>query len=677
MAWELLGVGKHGGEGCEDLVGSSYNYATGRTPAPQGDWSTQGLDPLAHRRATNSKYWPTWMKLPEKVPGVSEDAGAMWYDVKNGRLILNLFPSAAVCPVTENCSRSDRCWITGACPAHPAVPRGAAWANWGNALSGVWTYNLTGSLSPKWDHFPGPSGKSWLKKQFEEKNLDKKNPGAMAHFPGPRNDALTFPGADSFFVFGGSGLALDVQMKLKSKYEVLSDLWVLDSSPGHIRWSQLSSGIGSTGIPATPVGGDGAGPRQWPACVRASASWSTPCNQTARPGCTDGQLWMFGGQSDTAIGPLNTLWRYSYSEPAEVGDWTLVTGSPYEVVGFILGNEKEKEFAKKGYAGRPPRAVDECLLTWPLQRWNESAGIDYQWVSLKESRCPMARYSAATWSGDRSGRPGRSGVGGWVFGGMTSWAANLSAVVKNYSSEVSAYGIGNIRAAYDPVRPLSDLWHFNGDPVRPMWTHIEASRELSAWPPASIGSTWSVTTQAQARAHPLRSALTASRLLSIHLTHCLVLQDAGQLWLWVTSTVSTPSNSFAFTEFSDRLLVFSGAAAWLQLHPLRSARAGAGSERPLGVLTGDDALGAGNAPRRGRDHPCCEQRLGATASAGGYWHAQRAGWLLLAGCTDEPDDHWRRLHVLWDRCRRMSAARACAVTTAGAVWAVALGRAGL
>ena len=45
--------------------------------------------------------WPQWLQRRNKIPGISENAGAMWYDTRNQQLLLNMFPSANECPQDE------------------------------------------------------------------------------------------------------------------------------------------------------------------------------------------------------------------------------------------------------------------------------------------------------------------------------------------------------------------------------------------------------------------------------------------------------------------------------------------------------------------------------------------------------------------------------------------------
>eukprot|EP01043_Picozoa_sp_COSAG02_P074606 COSAG02_NODE_15009_length_1214_cov_1.110314_2_plen_100_part_01 len=100
---------------------------------------------------------------------------------------------------------------------------------------------------------------------------------------------------------------------------------------------------------------------------------------------------MFGGQGIKDLGPLNTLWQYRYDRPYETGNWTLITGSPYDLVGFVLDAYKlqpsDAKWEKTRAYGKT-KSVDQCSETWPLT-------VKHKWISMKESRCPAARYSAA------------------------------------------------------------------------------------------------------------------------------------------------------------------------------------------------------------------------------------------------------------------------------------------
>eukprot|EP01046_Picozoa_sp_COSAG06_P104429 COSAG06_NODE_50620_length_317_cov_1.087156_1_plen_83_part_10 len=70
-------------------------------------------------------------------------------------------------------------------------------ANRGKSLVGVWAHNMTegGGGSGGWHRWPV------LHQSVEAADLSV----SARMQPGPRNDAMTFAEADSFFIFGGWG----------------------------------------------------------------------------------------------------------------------------------------------------------------------------------------------------------------------------------------------------------------------------------------------------------------------------------------------------------------------------------------------------------------------------------------------------------------------------------------
>lgn len=520
MAWDMVGLaaGKTTVAGCPDLFAWS--------------WQQGGL---AHQVGE----WPHWQQREDKIPGISESPSVLWHDEKNNQLLLHLFPTETECPQSHREDHDKQygrashnkskpiSWMTGACPASTASTTDP----WGKHLEGVWTHNLTnGSGWKRWDVYN--TSEWWIQ-------------------PGSRNDALTFAGADSFFIFGGKGSA-------STGYSGLSDMWVLHGATSvdtPVQWVQLSPGLQPLGAVATSEGqqqapgyaeakaiGEGAAPtwanaKEWPTPVRSRSSWSTRCDQTSDPGCSDGALWMFGGQSDGDIGPMNTLWQYRYTSPEKLGNWTLVTGSPYDVVGHVLGLQKlgrersVTDWEDRAYQYAQIQAVDECAETWPVVAPRDGRpnatdasklpGSRVVWITPQQCRCPMARYSAATWSGSSSSSTvGGWHTGGWMFGGMTPWPANLSTVIQQ-TKAAARHGDKNplatvLHAMFKTVRALADLWHFNGNAERPVWTQIQPDasnqkKERSAWPPPAIGQGW---------------------------------QSHGQLWLWVAAIGEQPACNY-------------------------------------------------------------------------------------------------------------------------------------
>jgi hypothetical protein len=428
--------------------------------------------------------WPEWWQTPDKVPGIPNQGGAIWHDNENDRLLVTLFPAGSKCP-DEKCARLVATGARASC--NDAL--GACPVN-GQSVAGVWSWDLSAD-----EH--GGTGSWWTR-------ITNASSSAKGASPTPRNNALSFPGASSFFIFGGR------YWNAYAAYEdrCTSDLWVLTDPGGgaEVEWTELSAGMDIEKHLPWVAGKQ----PQWPAGNSGRTAWSTPCEDVETSGCAH-RLWMFGGQADYELGPVNALWAYEYTRAEELGTWTLVTGSTYDVVAFTL-TEKLQPGNSKHDLYDNLQAVDPCLSTWPVEsqrvKVTSQNGTEHwewrvQWVEQEDSRCPAARYAAASWSAvdlqSGSGSSGSSG-GAYVFGGLTSWQDSLQTDFSGWRNQSL---IGIPKSATARVRALQDLWHFNGDVQKPVWTQIHRSqiRSETAWPPAATGHGWS---------------------------------SAGQLWLWVS-----------------------------------------------------------------------------------------------------------------------------------------------
>ena len=347
--------------------------------------------------------------------------------------------------------------------------------------------------------------------------------------------------------------------KCASSPEDLSDMWHFDVSTG--LWSCLYMPEPTNTIPSSIVtlgdqwnAEDGGLPtpptafsssdlnlperRQgaWPVARQARSSWTT-CGESHdgdEGSFSHCELWLFGGDytSGNAVGmrapdgkvvelqeggPVDSLWRYSHStrEPDDDGiglkrgGWLLVSGwddasmcrliSPSAVPDApqcrTLTTDGETKVYPNTMLTTAAVPVELCPHVWPR---NRETG---EFVPFDESRCPPGRYAAAAWGDPRTG-------GGWVFGGLSSlhagYTSELDLGPETHDDPMTETLLQTLLDDYkgpdgwNPALMFDDLWHFNGDAVRPQWRRlprpaspVEASAGSSAdWPMAGGGRGW-------------------------------------------------------------------------------------------------------------------------------------------------------------------------------------------
>ncbi len=519
--------------------------------------------------------WPAWWQTPDKVPGVPNQGGAMWHDNSNNRLVVTLFPAGSTCP-DEKCARlvarGARSFCSdalGACPLDGS-----------ESVAGVWSWDLSDNSTYLWTRV-----------------IDA---GDLGSSPSSRNNALAFKGASSFFIFGGRSWIESFEGSGFEKKDdrCISDMWVLTSSDrgADSKWTQLSAGMDSERHLVWNHT-DGKQP-QWPAGSFGRTAWSAPCEPGADSGCTE-RLWMFGGQADEEVGPVNALWVYEYRRPEELGTWTLVTGSTYDMVEYTL-TEKLQPTNQIHDLYDNLQAVDPCLSSWPLENrrvaiTNPNGTVHYElqlhWIKPGEARCPAARYAAASWSAADSQLGG--GGGAYVFGGLTVWQPSLEAEFSRWKNQSRSWIPDD---AINRVRALQDLWHFNGNLQNPRWTQVHQSQ--TAWPPAAIGHGW---------------------------------EAAGQLWLWVSwvgpqrecisANCSNPASTYRYvnTDAANELWVFSPrTGVWERV-------------TQSGVDDGNLALGEGTRAESSQPLGADVTRGGSGTKEFGAWPGARQGELMDGG----------------------------------------------
>ncbi len=296
---------------------------------------------------------------------------------------------------------------------------------------------------------------------------------------------------------------------------------------------------------------------------------------------------------------MNALWVYEYRRPEELGTWSLVTGSTYDVVEYTL-TEKLRPSNRKRDLYDNLQAVDPCSSSWPLENrrvtiTNPNGTEHYEWqmhwVEPGEARCPAARYAAASWSAVDS-QLGDSG-GAYMFGGLTVWQPSLEADFSRWRNQSRSWiPVDEI----DHVRALQDLWHFNGNPQNPRWTQVHKSQ--TAWPPAAIGHGWNA---------------------------------GGQLWLWVSwvgpqrvctsGNCSNPRSTYRYvnTDAANELWVFSPMTeVWERV-------------TQSGVDDGNLALGEGTPSEASQPSGAELTRGGSGTKEFGAWPGARQGELMDSG----------------------------------------------
>lgn len=198
-------------------------------------------------------------------------------------------------------------------------------------------------------------------------------------------------------------------------------------------------------------------PANWPG-VRSSAS--------ARTG-TDGNLWLFGGNS---YGIMNDLWKYN----TETGYWTWMKGSSSPNAPGIYGTKGEGNPANSpgardaastwvdssgilwlfgGSVGSPGSSFNDLWKYEPLtDNWTWKHGSDQKNqpgnygirdIATTET-CPGARYRAASWADSKGDL--------WMFGGRTT----------SGSQQVA----------------LNDFWRYN--PTSNRWTWVGGSNTFNS-----------------------------------------------------------------------------------------------------------------------------------------------------------------------------------------------------
>lgn len=267
------------------------------------------------------------------------------------------------------------------------------------------------------------------------------------------------------------------------------------------------------------------------------------------------------------VAPVDSLWRYSVQGGAEGqrGSWMLVAGwddgtmcrmsSPSKVHSPppCRGLDADGRWADYANTILTSAAVpvDPCAHVWPRDR---ETG---EFVRFADSHCPPSRYAAAAWADSRPG------AGGWIFGGLNSM--NAGVILFPNPNTINGLGLGDEIHDDELTETLietilvdnrgpdgwaasmmfDDLWHFNGDAVKPRWLRVPRPAGVSEWPIAGAGRGWT---------------------------------DNSQLWL----SMGVPSEQWPSTGDTGRLLpaqlwAFSvEAETWEQI----GSDVNAGSERP-------------------------------------------------------------------------------------------------
>ncbi|HEY3849789.1 MAG TPA: kelch repeat-containing protein [Steroidobacteraceae bacterium] len=164
----------------------------------------------------------------------------------------------------------------------------------------------SGDLNDLWSYDPGSGAWTWV----SGSNLNSQQgsyaaPGPLV--PGARAQASAWTDASGdFWLFGGFGYDSG------GARSPLNDLWKFNRGTGSWTWVSGADTVlafGSYGTPGVAAAGNVPGART------AAVSWID----------SGGNLWLFGGQGNTATnsGFLNDLWEFS----PRAGNWTWVSGT--------------------------------------------------------------------------------------------------------------------------------------------------------------------------------------------------------------------------------------------------------------------------------------------------------------------------------------------------------------
>ena len=212
---------------------------------------------------------------------------------------------------------------------------------------------------------------------------------------------------------------------------------------------------------------------------------------------------------------MDSLWRYSVQ--GGPGSWKLVSGwddgtlcrmsTPSKSTARLCrGVDVDGQWAEYANTILMSAAVpvDPCAHVWPVDR---DTG---EFVRFADSHCPPSRYAAAAWADSRPG------AGGWVFGGLNSMKAGVI-VGNKYGGSNTIIGLGLGDEIHDDELTetliqtmlvdnqgpdgwgasmmFDDLWHFNGDAVKPRWLRVPRPAGVSEWPIAGAGRGWTDNSQ--------------------------------------------------------------------------------------------------------------------------------------------------------------------------------------
>jgi hypothetical protein len=318
----------------------------------------------------------------------------------------------------------------------------------------------SGDLNDLWSYDPGSGAWTWVSgSTLNSQQGSYAPPGPLV--PGARAQASAWTDASgNFWLFGGFGYDSG------GSRGPLNDLWKF--SPGAGIWTWVSGAdtvqaYGSYGAQGTPAAGNVPGART------GAVSWIDSA----------GNLWLFGGQGNTATsgGYLNDLWEFSPSAGTPgAGTWTWVSGTSARNQAGSYGTQGTSAagnapggrtgasswvdslgnlwlFGGSGYdyAGNPGYLNDlwefnptAGTWTWVSGSNTSNGNSSYGTVGIPSaSNEPGARDVATSWV-DASGNF-------WLFGGYGLDSTNVFANAGN----------------------LGDLWGFS--PATGLWTWIDGS----------------------------------------------------------------------------------------------------------------------------------------------------------------------------------------------------------
>jgi len=334
------------------------------------------------------------------------------------------------------------------------VPGGRVSAvSWTDSSGNFWLYGglgydstgTEGALNDLWEL--NPTNKEWTWVSGSDTAGASGVYGTLSvasssNFPGARFSTVSWTDSlGNLWLFGGLGAVGDY---------ALNDLW--EYSPTTKMWTWVS---GSNTPSAVGVYGTlgVASANNVPGARGNAVSWID----------TSGNLWLFGGNTNSAAGQLNDLWEFTPTTK----EWTWVSGSNsgnasgvYGTLGVPSANNVPG--ARVGAVSWTDRSGNFWLFGGSGIDSTEDASLFNDLWEFAPATKEWTWVSGGT-TGLTAGNPGgRTGAVSWTDSGGNLWLFGGD----GYSSETGNLG------------ELNDLWEF--DPTSKEWTWVSGGNTPSA-----------------------------------------------------------------------------------------------------------------------------------------------------------------------------------------------------